>query len=357
MKTAVAEGVFPGATLLVAVADSIVVNEAYGKISNESDIAVTTETVFDLASLTKPLVTAPSVMRLLSENKVSLDTKVSDLFPSFTGRRKSRISVVNLLCHNSGLPDYRPYYEKLITLKVSQREDALKRLVLSEPLVNAPGEKVVYSDLGYMILAWMIEELSGKKLDRYIQEEVYRPLQIGELFFNRGNSPADADRIYAATEVCPWRKTTLYGGVHDDNAWSIGGVCGHAGLFGTAGGVYRMLNHYLKMYTGDGVESPFDPSVLKCFLTGYETTGRAPGFDMPSETGSSSGELFSKKTVGHLGFTGTSFWMDLDQQITIILLSNRVHPSRENVKIRKFRPQIHNCIMRILANKKEATVL
>lgn len=351
MQAAVANGVFSGSALLVARDDCIVFNEAYGKISNDSSTAVTSETVFDLASLTKPLVTAPAVMQLVSQKTISLDTKITDVLPSFTGDGKNQISVANLLCHNSGLPDYRPYYTKLRDLHENDREAALKNMVFNEPLVNPPGAKVVYSDLGFMLLAWAVEALSGRPLDRYIYENVYQPLQIKDLFFNRGNLPVKDERIYAATEDCPWRKMIVSGSVHDDNAWVAGGVCGHAGLFGTIGGVYRMLSKYLQWYNGSIKNNLFPPEILKLFLTEYGKTGRTPGFDMPSEKNSSSGSLLSKKSVGHLGFTGTSFWIDLERKIIIILLSNRVHPSRENVQIRKFRPEIHNCIMRLLLNK------
>lgn len=352
MKAAVEDGVFPGGSLLVAVDHSVVFNESYGETDSLSGIPVAPDTVFDLASLTKPLATVPAVMQLITENKLSLETKVSEIFPSYTGDGKQRITIANLLCHNSGLPDYRPYYKELRQLKWDERSAALKNMVFNEPLINVPGEKVVYSDLGFMILCWLVEELSNMKFERFIHEKIYKPLGIQELFFNQREQNLHDRRQYAATEDCPWRKTVISGSVHDDNAWVIGGVCGHAGLFGTIQGVYSLLVEYLAMFNAEHNQTSFDTAVMKEFLSEYKKTGRTLGFDMPSKQNSSSGEYFSELTVGHLGFTGTSFWMDLQQEIIIILLSNRVHPSRDNIKIQKLRPEVHNCIMRILLRKK-----
>lgn len=357
MKKAVAEGVFPGGNLLVSLAGTIVFNGAYGRTKKDSGQKVTLDTVFDLASLTKPLATAPALIRLIQENKISFDTRVADVLPLFSANDKADIRVINLLCHNSGLPAYRPYYKTLRNLSEKKSLFALKTLVLNEPLVNPVGEKVVYSDLGFMILGWIIEELAGISLDRYIVEKVYKPLHLNDLFFISGNKYAHSGRVFAATEECPWRKKIISGEVHDDNAWVVGGVAGHAGLFGTIADVHGVLKEYLLTYNDSTKGNFFDPVVLDVFLSEYNNTGRTPGFDMPAAINSSSGDMFSKNSVGHLGFTGTSFWMDLDSDIIIILLTNRVNPLRANIKIREFRPEIHNYIMRFLQKKPEDSIL
>ncbi len=347
MENAVKQAVFPGGTLLVASGKSIVYHESFGTISVKSDVAVTAETVFDLASLTKPLVTVPGILQLIRSNKITLNTRVAELFDTFSVAEKNDITISDLLVHTSGLPAHRPYYELLRDIDRGRRIYQLQQMVLNEPIEYLRGEKVIYSDLGFMILGWIIEKISGQKLNNYIYEHVFGPLGIDDLFF-----PADKQEntriIYAATEKCPWRMKQLSGEVHDDNAWIAGGIFGHAGLFGTASGVLRLLREYQDIYTGRNHGGVFDAALLKVFLSEYNETGRTFGFDIPSAVGSSSGSFFSKRSVGHLGFTGTSFWMDLEKSIIIILLTNRVNPSRENIKIRDFRPDIHNFIMQLV---------
>jgi CubicO group peptidase (beta-lactamase class C family) len=157
---------------------------------------------------------------------------------------------------------------------------------------------------------------------------------------------------FAATERCPWRGILLEGVVHDDNAYSVGGIEGHAGLFGTAGDVLDLLSELMAVYQGSVSTGVFDVDLTRYFLSLNEQNGRALGFDAPSSKGSSCGRYFSKRTVGHLGFTGTSFWMDLDRAIIVILLTNRIHPSRDNDRIKDFRPKLHDAVMKIFANGK-----
>jgi CubicO group peptidase (beta-lactamase class C family) len=155
---------------------------------------------------------------------------------------------------------------------------------------------------------------------------------------------------FAATEKCPWRGTLLEGVVHDDNAYSVGGIEGHAGLFGTAGDVFDILSELMAVYQGSVSKGVFDVDLTRRFLSLNEQNGRTLGFDTPSSKGSSCGRYFSKRTVGHLGFTGTSFWMDLERAIIVILLTNRIHPSRNNNRIKAFRPKLHDTVMENFAN-------
>lgn len=344
MQQAVDDGVFPGGVLLVSTADAVLFFEAYGYADIFTRRKMKRETVFDLASLTKPLATTPAVMRLVGQGKLGLDSGLGPVLPEFRHTDKSGITVKHLLAHDSGLPDYRPYFEELRRLPANKRKSALRDLLVKEPLINAVGKQVLYSDLGFMILGWMVEQVSGKRLDCFVEKEIYRPLGIENLFFADLDS-APRKAAFAATEQCPWRNVLLNGEVHDDNAYVVGGVEGHAGLFGSAGDVGRLLKAMLHAFHGRSETAAFNKDLLNIFMRRQEGKTRALGFDVPALTDSSSGRHFSKHTVGHLGFTGTSFWMDLEQSVMVILLTNRVHPSRENNRIKEFRPKLHDVVM------------
>jgi len=267
----------------------------------------------------------------------------------FNGSEKARIRIEHLLYHNSGLPDYRPYYKRLNRLPEDQRKDALRALLLQEPLIHPVGKETLYSDLGFMILCWVIEMVSGMRLDRFAKKEIYFPLGLETLFFiDLASEPHQLN--FAATERCPWRNLLLTGLVHDENAYVVGGIEGHAGLFGTAGGIHQLLVVMQSALTVQAANNVFEKEILLRFFKRNDNTRRALGFDMPSVSGSSCGRYFSRKSVGHLGFTGTSFWMDLEQSIIVILLSNRVHPSRDNDRIKHFRLILHDTIMENIRN-------
>lgn len=358
MNEALLEGVFPGAVLLSASGGSIQFHQAFGRTKNHSGQVVTDQVFFDLASLTKPLATTLAIMKLIQWRRLQLSDRLGHLLPVFEKTDKAGIEVRHLLTHTSGLPAYRPYYEILAGVPFTERGKHLRQLLVQEPLTASPMVHTCYSDIGFMILAWIIEHLSGKRLDTFVTEEIYGPLGIGQLFFpgvsEAGEPRAEAAHFtYAATEVCPWRMRLIEGVVHDDNAYVMGGVAGHAGLFGTSAGVYQLLKVLLSVYTGKGESAIFDRRLIRLFLTPQEGTGRALGFDLPSKSHSSSGTYFSESSVGHLGFTGTSFWIDLERETIVILLTNRVHPTRKNEKIKAFRPKIHDAVMEtILSGKK-----
>jgi CubicO group peptidase (beta-lactamase class C family) len=315
---------------------------------------MTRETVFDLASLTKPLATTLAVLHLIQEKQLALSRTLADVLPPFTGTEKEAITIRQLLSHTSGYPDYRPFYTSLRTMPPDTRVPALRDLLVNEPPAYAPGQRTVYSDLGFMVLRWVVEILTGQRLDRFLTEKIYSPLGLEDLFFIDLDAPLAINRPFAATEQCPWRKRLIQGAVHDDNAFAVGGIEGHAGLFGTARAVFRLLSDLLSAYRQDPGPHRFDPLQLERFFSRQPDSDRALGFDMPAVSDSSSGRLFSARTVGHLGFTGTSFWMDLDRSIIIILLTNRIHPSRANEKIKRFRPIIHDMIMKRLLTVKDS---
>jgi CubicO group peptidase (beta-lactamase class C family) len=351
MKRGVIHNVFPGGVLLVSSADSVIFFQAYGYANKFSGRQMSKDTIFDLASFTKPLATSLAIVKLVSQKKLELNQPLGSILSQFNHTDKKAVSVENLLYHNSGLPDYRPYYKVLSKLEPDQRKDAIRALLVKEPLINAPGREVMYSDIGFMILCWVIEQVTGSRLDRFVTDEIYNPLGLEHLFFVDLYSTKTREADFAATELCPWRNILLEGAVHDDNAYVLGGIEGHAGLFGTAQDVLSLLSELMAAYSGFPCTTVFERNLIQTFLKRHEHTGRALGFDTPSPVGSSCGQYFSRETVGHLGFTGTSFWMDLVRKVIIILLTNRVHPSRNNNKIKAFRPKLHDEVMKKLINE------
>ncbi|MGC9195210.1 MAG: serine hydrolase domain-containing protein [Syntrophobacteraceae bacterium] len=377
-QSAIAEGVFPGACLLVARDRKVVFEGTWGRVKT-GGVPVSATTRFDLASLTKALVTAPLCMIAADAGALGLDDSISRFFPSLVDKDKDAITVRSLLSHSSGLPPYVPFYLKLAPLPAPQRRDALASMILNTPLDSAPGKAPNYSDLGFMLLGLILERRLGGRLDRLARELLFEPLGIDELHFCPLHSPASvaaslqqddssvsthARGRYAATQYCPWRKKLLWGEVDDENCWALDGVAGHAGLFGTARGVFQLLNFLWGLYESNGAgkspvsgtcahpHPPISPETLRLFWTRTDPAGSSDwclGFDTPSAKGySSAGGLISQKSIGHLGFTGVSFWLDLKNRILIILLTNRVHPTRKNDDIRQFRPLLHDIVMKEL---------
>ena len=351
MQQAVTDKVFPGAVLLASKKDRFVFHDAFGFRDLLAKPPMTIDTIFDLASLTKPLATVLAVMVLVQQTKVRLDQNLGDVLPAFHSDPKAAIKIKHLLYHNSGLTDYRAFYKKIEHLPLEKRKIALRKLLVKEPLVHPIGSRVVYSDIGFMILEWLIEEVSGNLLDHFVSRMIYNPLGLDQLFFIDLKA-ARKPGVFAATEQCPWRRQLQSGQVHDENAYVVGGVQGHAGLFGTALDVHRLLSHLLSAYHGQPSTQLFQPDMVRLFFRRWADSDKALGFDAPSLSGSSSGKFFSRKSVGHLGFTGTSFWMDLDRAIIVILLTNRVHPTRDNEAIKMFRPELHDAVMQHLLGSK-----
>jgi CubicO group peptidase (beta-lactamase class C family) len=281
---------------------------------------------------------------------MSLDDALGDVVEAFSKTDKKTVTIGQLVSHTSGLPDYKPYYEALRQHPMAERQGLLRRKLLDEKLVNEPGRHSLYGDVGFMILDWVVEAVAQAPLDRVVDKLVYEPLGLDHLFFVRKDSDSQRNDIsYAATEDCPWRGKVLDGEVHDDNAYVMGGVAGHAGLFGMAKETYQLLQELLKVHSGEPNSGLFRQDVVQTFLQRQSDAGSwALGFDTPTRPDSSSGKYFSDESVGHLGFTGTSFWMDLVKGIIVVLLTNRIHPNRENERIKAFRPVLHDAVMETL---------
>ena len=229
------------------------------------------------------------------------------------------------------------------------RKVQIRRHILEEPLVYPPATNALYSDLGFIVIQWLLEEISGKDFYHFTREDLFDHLVCPTPEFIPLGQEKDVDHNqFADTEYCPWRERILSGEVHDENAYALGGVAGHAGLFGTAQEVKCVLDCILDTISGENPSSPWTREYLTEFLQPahlHPASTWALGFDTPASSNSSAGRYFSTRSVGHLGFTGTSFWLDLERGISVILLTNRIHPSRANEKIKEFRPLLHDAVM------------
>ncbi len=348
MHDGIRQGIFPGAVLLVMAGDTVVFEQAYGWADLFSGRPMTRDTFFDLASLTKPLATALAAMILVRQKRMDLNDPCSRLCPDLAGTDKAIITPRQLLNHRSGLPPWRPYFMHLHNLPGHCRLAGLRHCLLNEPLESVPGMRSAYSDLGFMLLHWVVEQLAGESMNAFIDRQIFVPLGIRNLFYNDTGKVVAEPEKYAATQLCPWRNRLMVGEVDDDNAWISGGVAGHAGLFGTAAAVGRLLAALLAADQAADGRGVFDPALVKLFWHCEPDDRWALGFDTPSRQGSSAGCRFPADSVGHLGFTGTSFWVHRHQGVIVVLLTNRVHPWRYRSGIKTFRPRLHDGVMAAL---------
>ena len=344
MYTAVNDSVFPGGQLFVVRNGYVIYNKSFGSLeySSESPL-VDNETIYDLASLTKVIATTSAIMKLYDENKITLDDTVAKIIPEFGNRGKEYITVRNLLLHNSGLPGYRQFFK---SCKIPQ--DALDS-IYNINLVALPGDTTIYSDLGFIVLGKFVERVTGLTLDRFVDSVFFKPLGMTNTMFNPPGifinkiAPTEWDSIY--------RMKLIRGIVHDENAYLLGSVSGHAGLFSTARDVAVFMQMLLNGGTYGGKRYLKDETV-KLFTTKIDAKGsRALGWDIKSIDGySSAGHLFGPNSFGHTGFTGTSIWVEPDKKIFVILLTNRVYPTRNNAKIMQIRPKVHDAVISALEN-------
>jgi len=354
MDAGIADGVFPGAALLVRARGETAHLSFHGRRSLQPPRGpVDASTCFDLASLTKVLATTPLVLLSIQHDRLGLDEPVHHQLEGFLGQGRESITVRMLLDHSSGLAAWRPYYETVRStddgagLATLQGRESVRRMAAAETPEASPGSRALYSDVGFILLDWILERINGRPIGELFEEWLARPLSLGSVFFVDLTAPATAaqareGRAFAATERCPWRGRTLIGEVHDDNAYAMGGVGGQAGLFGTVQDVARVADAWLASFLGSG--DFFASHLVKEFWQKSAVTGstRALGFDTPSPHASQAGGGFGPRTVGHLGFTGTSLWIDPDRELIVVLLTNRVHPTRGNEAIRQFRPVLHD---------------
>ncbi|MGH9710361.1 MAG: serine hydrolase domain-containing protein, partial [Candidatus Acidiferrales bacterium] len=305
-------------------------------------------TIYDVASLTKPIVTTSAIMMLVTEGRVDLDAPLPRYLPEWVSGRnvgqqpewRKRVTVRELLLHTSGLPAHREFYQD------TKGQNAILKRANTEPLVAEPGTKVEYSDLGFMLLGEIVERLTGETLNQFAHEEIFASLGMNHSYFN---PPRALRAQIAPTENdAAFRKRQLQGEVGDANAFAMGGIAGHAGLFSTA----QDISAFAQMMLNGGMYAQgriFTHAIIDQFTArvGVGNSARTLGWDVPTEN-SSSGHYLSQRAYGHNGFTGTSIWIDPEKELFVILLTNRVYPSAANDKIRQVRPALHDAIIEAL---------
>jgi beta-N-acetylhexosaminidase len=354
VEDAIADKAFPGATLAVGYRGKVSYH-AFGKLSYDTNSpAVKIDTMYDLASLTKVVVTTTLVEKLAEGDfgqPLNLDTPIERYLPEWlsSGNQlewRHMVTIRHLMTHTSGLPPFKEYWRTS-----TGKQDTLGRIFV-EPLEYEPGTKMIYSDLGIILMAEIIQRLTGKPLDALASDNIFNPLGMKDSLYN---PPKKLWPEIAPTEIDnQLRHRLVQGEVHDENAYTIGGVSGHAGVFSTS----PDLSHFCQMLLNGGVYAHH--RILKR-ATIAEFTAPQPlanntrtlGWVVPTE-GSSSGHFFSAHSYGHTGFTGTTIWIDPDRQLFVVLLTNRVYPTRENMKIAQVRPAVHDAIMKALGLASEA---
>ena len=346
------QGVYTAAASVVGLKGEKLWEGAAGRVCRDPEAPVATlDTVFDLASITKPLATALALMLLVARGKITLEATLGEILPEeWLPPDKRGLSLRSLLAHQAGLPAWRPFYEQILAAPPPERHGLAPRLAAAAALEYPPGGQILYSDLGYMLLQAVVETVAGLDLDSFCRQEIYRPLGLPVLGFCPRKQIGGEVLVYAATEegLIPGRP--VFGEVHDENAWAAGGVAGHAGLFGTAGEVWQLLAVLYRAYQGQGA-GLFAQEMVRLFLTPVPGGSRTPGFDTlcTDRSPGSAGRFLSSRSVGHLGFTGTSFWLDLESGQMVILLTNRVHLGRDDkTKIQSFRPRFHEAASRAM---------
>jgi beta-N-acetylhexosaminidase len=353
IENAIADHAFPGATMAVGYRGKVSYH-AFGKLSYDSNSPATKiDTMYDLASLTKVVVTTTLVEKLVEGDFPSplfLDAPIERYLPEWsTGPQpewRHRVTVRNLMTHTSGLPPFKEYWR---TSK--GKADTLSK-IFAEPLEYEPGTKVVYSDLGIILMAEIIQRLTGEPLDQLAREYIFDPLGMSNSMYN---PPKKLWPEIAPTEIDnQLRHRLVQGEVHDENAYAIGGVSGHAGVFSTS----PDLAAFCQMLLNRGIYE-HHRIVKRATLSEFTAPQavakdtRTLGWVVPTE-GGSSGHYFSAHSYGHTGFTGTTIWIDPDRQLFVVLLTNRVNPTRENMKIAQVRPAVHDAVMKALGLASEA---
>ncbi|MDQ6635240.1 MAG: beta-lactamase family protein [Gemmatimonadota bacterium] len=335
----VADSAFPGAVAVIGSHAGPLVTVTAGHLDWAPSPAPTVETLWDIASLTKVVGMTSAMMQLVEGGQVNLDAPVQRYLPEWTGPGKDRVTVRDLITHRSGLPAFKQYF------KLNVSPDSTLRLFFTTPLDTTPGVRMVYSDIGAILLGKIVERVSGERLDAYLWRYVFAPLGMRDTRYRPDSSLLS--RI-APTEMDPWRGRHLRGEVHDENAAALGGVSAHAGLFSTANDLGRLARVYLN---GGALDSGrlARAATIRQFTTVQDSTfsSRALGWDTPSAN-SSAGHFITRPAFGHTGFTGTSLWIAPQHDLYVLLLTNRVNPTREHSRIGPVRVAVADAAMRAL---------
>ena len=343
----VQRGAFPAACAEVGSSDRVQWRAATGRLTYASDGAeADADTIFDLASLSKVIATTTLVMRALDDRVLRLDDRVADWIGEWRGTDREHVTLHDLLAHCSGLTAYLPFFRDYTGR--AEFEHAISTL----PLEYKPRSKSIYSDLGFILLAFIVEDARARTVDAH---GTFDPAagfaaqfkKIASLVTSQPltfHPPREWRTRIAPTEHDSWRGRTLVGEVHDENAWALGGVAGHAGLFGTASAVGAFARAVLHTLRGQPLLAKPDTMQRFAQRTAIPGSSRALGWDTMLPT-SSCGTLMSPTAIGHTGFTGTSLWIDWERDLYVVLLTNRVHPTRENQLIAEIRPRFHDAVL------------
>ncbi len=354
LEQALENGSTPGIAALVNSGGEMAYRKAFGHAQIYPEHrALTEETIFDVASLTKVMATTTAVMLLLRDKQIALDDSLCKFLPDFP---YEQITLTHLLTHSAGLPDHLPLFELIPTEQIgsSEAKTLILKSIYETELMYTPGQASKYSDLGFILLGCALEQITGTTLDRFCAEQIFRPFGMTNTFFQPANGQK-RQGDFAATERCTWRNRIICGEVHDENAYAMGGVAGHAGLFSTLDDTHRFMMKLYQCYAGHDETIP--KNIVKKFFTRQQLVAdstRALGWDTPSRNQkekASGGTIISDTSVGHTGFTGVSVWFDLPRKLLIILFANRVHPSRHNQTFLSMRPKIHDTIVIAMERK------
>jgi CubicO group peptidase (beta-lactamase class C family) len=374
LESARSEGIAPALAAFVLRGGEWLHESCHGAIPAPEPRALRADDLFDVASLTKVMATTTLAVQLVAEGRLDIEEPVARWLPAFDVGDRRRVTIRQLLAHSSGLPAYRPFFERAMGDPVARRaflppgerpaprallpsfargEAILREAVLAEPLEAPPGTRALYSDLGFLILGWIVEAAGGDRLPRLARRRVFEPLGLRRTGFVDGADPAEAadfarGRAFAPTERCVHRHEVNQGTVNDDNAWAAGGGTGHAGLFSTAGDVAAFGQAWLDALRGGRGVIPREALPFARRDGAIAGSTRALGWDTPSAEGSTIGSRLGRGprgAIGHLGWTGCSLWIDLDQEVVCALLTNHCHPGgSDRARLNAFRARFHDAV-------------
>jgi CubicO group peptidase (beta-lactamase class C family) len=342
LNQAIGDSAFPGCAVSVGFRGKLIFEQSFGNFTYDTNSAkVEVNSIFDLASVTKVVATTTISMILYDQGRLELDWKVSDIVLAFHGKGKEDITIRHLLTHTSGLPGWIRFY-----LDLNGKERIIQEICNTD-LVNEPGTVYVYSDLGMIIMQKIIESITNKTLDQLVRDYVTIPLGMKRTFYNPDSSLRNE---IVPTEVSEWHQKLVHGFVHDENTYVMGGVSGHAGMFSTVQDLFVFCQMYLNkgFYENKRILKSETIELFTSRQNMIEGSTRALGWDTRSDKNSMAGDYMSMQAFGHSGFTGTTIWIDPENQVFVVLLSNRVYPTRENKKIFRVRPIVHNYVMRAI---------
>jgi CubicO group peptidase (beta-lactamase class C family) len=347
LRAAVRDSAFPGAFAIIGDSRGVLAEFGAGRIDWKKSPRPSREALWDLASLTKVIATTTALAQLIESGNVELDAPVQRYVPDWTGVNQELVTVRHLLTHTSGLPSFRPYDT------LTHNPDSLASLLFGTALDRRPGERMVYSDIGAFMMGRIVERVSGLSFDQYVRQHVIRPLRLQETMFN---PPRGLRKRIAPTEFDSLRGGLVHGAVHDERAYYLGGVAAHAGLFGSARDLSRFAMMMLRGGTLDGARI-LAPETIALFTAYADSTfsNRGLGWQKPKDA-AWAGRFMSSRAFGHTGFTGTSMAVDPELDLYIILLSNRVNPTRNNPKITDVRRRLADAVVAAVRHHRGKTI-